>query len=78
MGEKVEDVLSSTNITTEERKTYKTVLGKLNDYYKVCKNVILGRARFNHRSQLRGESAEQYITAFYRLAETCEYGDLTS
>ena len=41
MGEEVEDVLSSTEITTEERKTYKTVLAKLNDYFKVCKNVIL-------------------------------------
>jgi len=36
MGKEDEDVLSSTNITTEERKTYEAVLGKLNDYYKVC------------------------------------------
>ena len=78
MGEEVEDVLSSTDITAEERKTYKTVLAKLNDYFKVCKNVILERARFNQRSQLQGETAEQYITTLYRLAETCEYGELTS
>ena len=29
-------------------------------------------------SQLLGESAEQYITALYRLAETYEYGELIS
>ena len=30
---------------------------------------------FNRRNQLKGESAEQYITNLYRLAEICEYGD---
>ena len=25
------------DMTTEERKTYKTVLAKLNDYFKACK-----------------------------------------
>ena len=43
MGEEVEDVISSTDITTEERKTYKTVLAKLNYYFKVRTNVILER-----------------------------------
>ena len=40
MGEEVEDVLSSTDITTEERKTYKTVLAKLNDYFKCVKRDL--------------------------------------
>ena len=40
--------------------------------------MILERATFNRRSQLQGESAEQYITTLYKLAETCEYGELTS
>ena len=78
MGEEAEDVLTSTNITTEERKDYETVLGKFNEYFKVHKNIIFKRARFNCRNQLKGESAEQYITDLYRLAETCEYGDMTS
>ena len=77
MGEEAEDVLTSTNITTEERKDYETVL---DEYFKVRKNVIFERARFNCRNQLKGESAEQYIIDLYRLAETCgcEYGDMTS
>ena len=53
-------------------------MAKLNDYFKVRKNMILERARLNRRSQLQGESAEQYITTLYWLAETCEYGELTS
>ena len=77
MGEEAEDVLTSTNISGDEKKNYEAVLGKFNDYFKVLKNVILERARFNHRNQLKGESAEQYITDLYRLAETCEYGNLT-
>ena len=40
MGEEAEDVLTPTNITIEERKDYETVLGKFNEYFKVCKNVI--------------------------------------
>ena len=40
MGEEAEDVLTSTNITTDEKKGYGTVLGKFNEYFKVCKNVI--------------------------------------
>ena len=78
MGEEAEDVLASTNITEDEKKSYEGVLGKFNDYFKVRKNVIFERARFNRRNQLKGESAEQYITDLYRLAETGEYGNLTS
>ena len=33
-------------------------------------------ARFNHRDQQEGESAEQYSTALYSLVETCNYGKL--
>ena len=77
MGEEAEDVLTSTNINGDEKKNYEAVLGKFNDYFKVRNNVILERARFNRRNQLRGESVEQCITDLYRLAEICEYGDLT-
>ena len=41
-------------------------------------SFLRGLRRFNRRNQLKGESAEQYITDLYRLAETCEYGDMTS
>ena len=73
-----ESVLASTHITSEERQKYDTVVAKLNGYFKVRKNVIFERARFNRRNQLAGESAEQYITTLYSLVENCEYGELTS
>ena len=37
MGEEAEDVLTSTSITEDEKKSYEGVLGKFNDYFKVRK-----------------------------------------
>ena len=40
----------------------------------LCRETTsLKRARFNRRSQFNGESAEQYITTLYALAENCGY-----
>ena len=75
LGEEAEDVLTSTNITAESRKKYSDVLGKFDDFFKVRKNVIYERARFNQRSQREDETAEQYITSLYSLAGDCEFGD---
>ena len=76
MGEEAEDVLSSTNISVDDRKKYSTVMGKFDEYFRVRKNVIFERARFNRRHQLPSETAEEYITALYHLVESCEYGGL--
>ena len=51
-------------------------MGKFDKYFKVRRNTIFERARFNRRSQQEGESAEQYITKLYELIEFCEYGEL--
>ena len=76
LGEEADDVLSSTNITSEDRKKYDNVVGKLDEYFQVRKNVIYERARFNKRDQLDGETAEEYITALYSMVKTCEYKEL--
>ena len=78
LGEEAEDVLASANITKDNRKKYESVLAKLDEFFKVRRNVIFERARFNQRSQREDESAEQYITSLYNLVENCEYGDLAS
>ena len=44
VGEEAEDVLTSTNITAQNRKKYDKVLGKFDDFFKVRKNVIDERA----------------------------------
>ena len=76
VGEEAEAVLTSTGITEAERKVYATVLAKFDGYFKVRRNVIFERARFNRRNQEEGETAEKYITELYTLAENCNYGDL--
>ena len=78
LGEDSEDVLGSTNITEAERKEYATVLEKFNSHFQVRQNRIFERARFNKHDLLDGESAEQYITTLYQLAERCEYGQFKS
>ena len=50
LGEGTEDVLSSTNNTSEaNRKKYSAVLSKFNGLFQVRKNVIFERARFRYR-----------------------------
>ena len=76
LGEEAESVLASTNATEEDRADYDRVVAKFDDFFKVRKNVIYERARFNRRNQQSGESAEQYIMVLYNLAENCDYGDI--
>ena len=76
IGEEAEGVLTSTNTTDEERKVYETVLDKFDSFFKVRRNVIFERARFNRRNQHEDETAEKYIMELYGLAESCDYGAL--
>ena len=76
MGEEADEVLTSTDATAEERSNYDEVVSKFDGFFRVRKNVIYERARFNRRCQLEGESVDEYITALYSLVETCEYGTL--
>ena len=76
LGEEADSVLDSTNATEDDRKRYEIVIRKFDTFFKVRRNVIFERARFNRRSQHDGETAEQYIIELYRLAENCEYNAL--
>ena len=76
MGDDAEGVLTSTKITEDNKKEYDEVIAKFEEFFRIRRNVIYERARFNRRNQLEGESIKQYITALYELVETCEYGDL--
>ena len=78
LGKDADDVLVSTNVTEDERKRYKDIMAKFDDHFKIRCNLIFEREKFNKRVQLVGESAEQYITALYQLAENCNYGELKS
>ena len=76
MGEDAEDTLASTSISDADRKKYDEVIKKFDDFFQVQKNVIFEQARFNRRCQAAGESAEQFITSLYTLAESCDYEEL--
>ena len=56
-------------LQTKKRKKYTGVLRKFDGFFKVRRNIIFERARFNRRNQLEGKLVEQYITALYSLAE---------
>jgi len=58
LGEEADNVFSSTNIFTEERGKYSKVMVNLNDYFKVRKNIIFERTRFNQGNQLLEETAD--------------------
>lgn len=76
MGEAAEDILLSSKTPDTDRKEYKLVLGKFDEFFKVRKNVIFETARFNWCNQLEGESSEQYVTVLHSLAENSNYGNL--
>ena len=69
-----DDILTSTSIGDDDRKKYSEVVAKLDAHFKVRRNVIFERARFNNPNQRENESAEEYITVLYSLVETCDYG----
>ena len=66
-------MLSSTNISADDQKSTIKVIEKFKEYFKVCKNMIYERARFNRHNKLDRETAEEYITVLYVLVKTCYY-----
>ena len=78
LGEEAESVLISTSAAEVDRKDHVSIMVKFDAFFKVRRNVIFERARFNRRNQQPGESAEQYIMALYSLAANCEYRTLES
>jgi len=76
MGDKVDDILSSLNLTADKMKSYETVKTKLERHFVKCRNPIFECAKFNQRQQERGESIDSFITTLHCLAEHCDYGAL--
>ena len=46
MGENADNVLTSTDISEENRKRYNSVIAKFDAFFKVRRNVIFERAKF--------------------------------
>ena len=75
MGEEAEDVLSSTNISEDDRKKYDSVIAKFEEHFKVRRNVIFERARFNRRCQKESETADQ-CSVSYSFIYCCNHYSL--
>ena len=72
MGESAEGVLSSTDNSADNRKAFQFIITKFDCFFRVRKNVMFERARFNCRSQGEGESAKEFITSLYQLVKNCD------
>ena len=77
MGDQAEDILLSFRLTEEEAKKYSTVVEKFQQYFVKRKNFIYERSKFNQRIQELDETIDSFVTDLYRLAQTCNYGELT-
>ena len=53
-------IITANTVTEDELKLYSNVMRKFDEYFKIRRNVINERAKFNRRDQAVGESAEQY------------------
>ena len=76
LGPDAEEVLDTTRISEDNKKKYEKVIDEFDKYFKVKKNVIYERARFNQRIQLLDELEDHFITEIHRSADSCELGEM--
>ncbi|XP_074624378.1 uncharacterized protein LOC141882321 [Acropora palmata] len=78
IGEESWDVYSTFSWAEEgDAKKLKSVLDKFAEYCEPRKNIPFERYRFNQRVQEAGETYDQYRTALRKLAESCEFANIT-
>ena len=51
MGDEADDILSSFELSEEDRKKYETVRDRFESYFVKKRNIIFERAKFNRRKQ---------------------------
>ena len=76
MGDRAEDILTSMSLSQEDAADYDIVIQRFDQHFIKKRNVIYERARFNQRRQDEGETVDTFITALYKIAEHCQYGQL--
>jgi len=75
MGDSADDILQMLQLD-KGTVSYEEIKKSLNDHFAERRNVIVGRARLNKRSQIAEESVGTFIQDLYRLADSCDYGVL--
>ena len=76
MGDKVDNIPQSFNLSETDKKKYKSVKDKLEGYFVIKRYVIFERAQFNMHVQQKGEYVDSFITDLYTPAEFCKFGEL--
>ena len=74
MGDCPDDILSTLTVN-EKIDKFDGVKTAQAEYFKVRRNVICERAKFNKRTQSPGEPIDTFIQDLYELLECCDYGN---
>ena len=82
MGSCADEILTTLRVN-EETIAYKELIKQIEDFFKVRRNILAERQKFNKRIQGRKEDCrtveetiETFINGLYTLAETCKYDTL--
>eukprot|EP00794_Sanderia_malayensis_P006689 gene6689-7445_t len=79
-GGNANETLESFHVSTtdEEEWTFEKIVERFNRHFVGRTNTIFERARFNRRVQRENEPVIYFIDDLYKLAQTCQFGDLTN
>ena len=69
------DVLIFTDISADDRKCFESVIAKFDSFSKYTRTPFLS-ARNSTVAATDNETAENSITNFYQMVESCDYGAL--
>ena len=73
MGPEAEIILDKSGLEEADRSKFDKVFEKFESHFTPQRNYIHEHAIFNRRSQLEGESVEQYVRTLYDLASRCDF-----
>ncbi|KAG0436124.1 hypothetical protein HPB47_018132, partial [Ixodes persulcatus] len=65
---------ASTSSITSTTNVYQDAIATLEARYAATYNVITERRKFGQRTQARGETIDEFLTALRGLAQTCNFG----
>ena len=80
MGGNANETLESFHVSTtnKEEWTFEKIVERFNRHFVGRTNTIFERARFNRRVQRENEPVIDFIDDLYKLAQTCQFGELTN
>lgn len=74
-GRELLDIYNTLPAEEADKKKYKTLVSKLQEYCEPKKHVTYERYVFNSRVQQAGETVDNFVTDLRKKATDCEFGD---